>query len=185
MSRRRNRRTNPRQTAVRPQSADQQALRRSTPPSGIDKAAGLQIQETQVVQAHFAGPLPLPEHLSEYEGIAPGAAERIIKMAELQADHRRTMESKVVDSEVRLESRGQIFGFITVMTALVGGIGLMAFDKPMWGAAVSLSALASLAGVFVWSKRHKSRESSDKANPVGLGAEPTPPPQLSNNPGRS
>lgn len=181
MSRRRNRRNKPRQTAAPPQPVDQQALRRSTLPSEIDKATRLQIQETQVVQAH-AGPLPLPEHLSEYEGIAPGAAERIIRMAELQADHRRAMESKVVDSEMRRESRGQIFGFITVMTALVGGIGLMAFDKPIWGAAVSLSALAALAGVFVWSKRQKSRELNEKANSLTFGAEPTTLPQLPDGP---
>ena len=185
MSRRRNRRTNPRQTATPPQPADQQALRRSTLPSGIDKATGFQIQETQVAQAHFAGPLPLPEHLSEYERISPGAAERIIRMAELQADHRRATESKVVDSGIRSASRGQIFAFVIGMTAVLGGIGLMASDKSITGVATSLSALAALVGVFVWSKRQKSRELNEKANRLASGAEPTTPPQLPGDPGRN
>ena len=182
MSRRRNRRSNSRQTAAPPQLADQQALSRPTLPSEIDKAVRLQIQETQVVQAHFAGPLPFPEHLSEYEGISPGAAERIIRMAELQADHRRTTESNVVDSGIRLASRGQIFAFVIGMTALLGGIGLMASDKSITGVATSLSALATLVGVFVWSERQKSRELNEKANRLAFGAEPTTPPQLPNGP---
>ena len=182
MSRRRNRRNNPQRTAPSLQPVDQQAVPRPTLPSEIDKAVRLQIQETQVVQAHFAGPLPLPEHLSEYEGIAPGAAERIIRMAELQAGHRRTTESRIVDSGIRLESRGQIFGFVIGMTALVGGIGLMAFDKSITGVATSLSALAALVGVFVWSERQRRRELREKADPAAFGAEPIAPPQLPNGP---
>lgn len=181
MSRRRN---NPRRTATSSQPTDQQALHQPTLPSEIDKAIRLQIQETQVVQAHFTGPLPHPEHLSEYEGVSPGAAERIIRMAEIQADHRRTTESKVVDSSIRLASRGQIFAFVIGMTALLGGIGLMASDKSITGVATSLSALAALVGVFVWSERQKSRELNEKANRLAFGAELTPPPQLPDDPGR-
>ena len=106
-------------------------------------------------------------------------------MAELQADHRRTTESKVVDSNIRLESRGQIFGFVMAMIALIGGMGLMAFDKSISGVAISLSALATLAGVFVWSKRQKSRELREKANPAAFGAEPTALPRLPDSPGRN
>ena len=67
------------------------------------------------------------------------------------------------------------------MTALIGGIGLMAFDKSISGAAISLSALATLAGVFAWSKRLKSRELREKANPEEFGAEPAAPPRLPDN----
>lgn len=178
------RRSDPRQTAVPSQPADQEEPHKPTLPSEIDKAIRLQIQETQVVQAHFAGPLPLPEHLSEYERVTPGAAERIIRMAELQADHRRTTESKVVDSGIRLASRGQMFAFVIGMTALLGGIGLMASDKSITGVATSLSALATLVGVFVWSERQKSRELNEKANRLAFGAQPPPPPQLPDDPGR-
>ena len=136
----------------------------------------------QVVQAHFAGPLPLPEHLSEYERVSPGAAERIIRMAESQADHRRTTESKIIDAGIRLASGGQIFAFVIGMTALLGGIGLMAFDKSITGVATSLSALATLVGVFVWSERLKSRELNEKANRLSFGVESATPPQLSDDP---
>lgn len=183
MSRRRSRRNNPRQASSPPQPVEQQSPRRP-PLSETDKAVRFQVQEAVRAEL-FSGPLPHPEDLAAYEQTLSGLAGRITRMAELQADHRRAMESKVVDSNIRLESRGQIFGFITVMTALVGGIGLMALGKPIWGAAVSLTALASLAGVFVWSKRQKSRELREKANPAAFGVEPTVPPQLPDSPGQN
>ena len=139
----------------------------------------------EAVQAElFSGPLPHPEHLAAYEQALSGLAGRITRMAELQADHRRATESKIVDSSIRLESRGQIFGFVIAMIALIGGIGLMAFDKPITGATTSFSALAALVGVFVWSKRQKSRELREKTHPTAFGAEPTLPPQLPNSPRR-
>jgi len=40
----------------------------------------------------YSGPIPHPNDLARYEEILPGAAERIMKMAELQAEHRRALE---------------------------------------------------------------------------------------------
>ena len=42
------------------------------------------------------GPLPPPSDLQEYDNVVPGAAERIIRMAENQSEHRRELERKVV-----------------------------------------------------------------------------------------
>ena len=186
MSRRRNRRHNPRQTSASLQPADQQALPNPTLPSEIDKAVRLQVQEMLAVRSElFSGPLPHPDHLESYERIMPGAAERIFQAFGEEAGHRHAMESKVVDSSMRSESRGQIFGFVIGMTALIGGIGLMAFDKSITGVATSLSALVTLVGVFVWSKRQKSRQLSEKSNPAAFGVEPSPPPQLPSNPNQN
>jgi len=139
------------------------------------------MQETLAVRSElFSGPLPHPDHLEAYERIMPGAAERIFRAFGEETGHRRTMESKVIDSSLRSESRGQIFGFVIGMTAVIGGIGLMAFDKSVTGAATSLSALVTLVGVFVWSKRQRSRELNEKVNPAAIGPEPKPPPQLPN-----
>ena len=144
------------------------------------------MQETLAIRAEFfSGPLPPPEHLAAYERTMSGAAKSIFQAFETEGEHRRSTESKVVDSNIRLESRGQIFGFVMAMIALIGGMGLMAFDKSISGAAISLSALATLAGVFVWSKRQKSRELREKASPATFGAEPTALPRLPDSPGRN
>ena len=39
--------------------------------------------------SRFSGPLPHPEDLAKYEQVLPGAADRIISMAEQQAAHRQ------------------------------------------------------------------------------------------------
>ena len=171
MSRRRNRRSNLRQTSSPPRTVDKQSPRASTLPSEIDSAVRLRIQETLAVRSElFSGPLPHPDHLAAYERIMPGAAKYIFQAFGAEGEHRRATESKVAGSNIRLESRGQIFGFVIAMTALIGGIGLMAFDKSISGAAISLSALAALIGAFVWSKRQKKRELGEKSDPTALGS---------------
>ena len=64
----------------------------------------------------------------------------------------------MVNSNVRLEARGQVFAFVIAMTGLVGGIGLAAFGKPIPGTATAIIALGAVAGMFVWAKRKQERK---------------------------
>ncbi len=66
----------------------------------------------------FVGPLPPPEILSKYEDAFPGSAERIFKMAENQADHRRNMEKE----SLKLASRDSLLGIITGFIIATAGI---------------------------------------------------------------
>lgn len=49
----------------------------------------------------FEGPIPPPDVLQQYNSIIPNAAERIIRMAEKQSDHRMDLEKKVVYSNIK------------------------------------------------------------------------------------
>lgn len=49
---------------------------------------------TLMVSEHFSGPIPHPKHVEGYEKIEPGAANRIISMAEKQQDHHIEMEKR-------------------------------------------------------------------------------------------
>ena len=51
----------------------------------------------------LSGPLPPPEMLAQYEEILPGAAERILSMAERQAEHRQKMERDESEAERALK----------------------------------------------------------------------------------
>lgn len=101
----------------------------------------------------FSGPLPPPEVLRQYSELLPDAVERIFKMAEQQAEHRQVMER----ASIRIELRGQAFGFVLALTSIVGGLILIAFDKPLIGAAASIGAVATLTGLFVWAKATRAR----------------------------
>jgi len=39
-------------------------------------------KETQIIEQSFSGPLPTPAILEQYDHLLPGAAERILSMAE-------------------------------------------------------------------------------------------------------
>lgn len=60
----------------------------------------------------FSGPLPPPQILAGYESVIPGAADRILSMAEEQGRHRRKLEEKLQDAEIKLESRNSLVGLI-------------------------------------------------------------------------
>ncbi len=104
------------------------------------------------VSAHLAmqqqsGPIPPPEILRKYDEIHPGLAERIIKMAEEEAAHRRIMESEVTAVQARDQTAyrrselGQVFGFATGLAA-IGGAALAAVK----GAQIAASFIGT-AGV--------------------------------------
>jgi len=81
--------------------------------------------------------------LERYDQISPGAAQKIISMAESQAEHRKYLEKKVVDSRVGDSRLGLYFGFGTGMTLIIAGVIL------------ALNALnyKTLQRPFVWINR--------------------------------
>lgn len=135
----------------------------------LEREVQQHVQEFEVAKAElFEGPIPHPNHLAEYDRIVPGAGKDIIQMAKDQAEHRRGLESAVVHSKIKQETRGQWFGFVIAMTALFGGIYLIDSGKSLWGAATAISAIAGLVALFVWSKRQQKRELREKADPLAV-----------------
>lgn len=110
----------------------------------------------------YAGPIPNPEALARYEEILPGAADRIIKMAEEQSAHRQKIENEVIKSSIENSKRGQIFGATIAMVAIVLGFILILLDKPGWGLGVIISELVFLAGVFVYNRVSEYQERNRK-----------------------
>jgi uncharacterized membrane protein len=71
-----------------------------------------------VEYSQHSGPLPSPESLSRYEQTLPGAAERILQMAERQAGHRLAMETLVLKSGVALQKWGLVCAFLIAISAI-------------------------------------------------------------------
>lgn len=63
-----------------------------------------------VMREQFSGPIAHPRHLREYEQIVPGSADRIIRMAEEQQHHHRSMDEKIVEAETRDRTLGMWLG---------------------------------------------------------------------------
>mgnify|MGYP001591579865 CR=1 FL=1 len=118
-------------------------------------------EETRI---SFSGPLPPPNVLEQYDRIVPGAADRIIKMAEQQSQHRRELERKVIDSDVQNSKLGLIFGFIIGLVLISGGIFLIWKGYNLSGVLLGVVYVGSVVGIFVYGswERRKEREHRHK-----------------------
>jgi uncharacterized membrane protein len=116
--------------------------------------------------AAFSGPLPPPAILEHYEKILPGAADRIITMAEQQSSHRREIEKKVIDSDISNSRCGLNFGLIIGLAALAASVILALNGQALLGGALGLAYIVSLVGTFVYGSRGKSRELTEKRGEV-------------------
>lgn len=124
----------------------------------------------EVTVAHFrSGPLPPAEEVAAYESTLPGAFDRILSMAEHQAEHRRRLETKVVDAVIRVEPRGQWLAFVIASLAILCGTLLVILDKSLEGLAAMFTALAVLVGVFVQQKRRRVQATGEISDPAAIG----------------
>ena len=106
----------------------------------------------------FTGPLPPPEVLAGYDGIEKGFAERIIVLAEKQAEHRMACDKKLVYETADSSKRGQWFGFIIAILFLAGALAL-GFTGHEWLAGViGGGTLISVVTVFLTNRPKKSEE---------------------------
>jgi len=113
----------------------------------------------------FSGPLPPPDDLIRYNEAFAGCAERIVAMAEHQSEHRRGLETRVVDHNVRHDHRGQTLGFLLALVGIVGALVLMGLGLPTEGLTVFFSTLVTLVGLFVTGKIVQGRELQNKQEP--------------------
>lgn len=113
-------------------------------------------QKTEVHQVSqmeaWHGPLPPPESLKQYDVIVPGAAERILSMAEKEMEHRHQRENRTLKYNGRLIIVSTILAFLCVI--LLGGILCFAiYVKSDTGA---IGAIAAVVGLFTYGKSKHS-----------------------------
>lgn len=111
----------------------------------------------------FRGPLPPPDVLKAYNEATDDAADRILRMTEAQGEHRRKAEAAIITKGLAGTERGQWFGFIIAMTALIGGILLLLFDKNIQGYATIGAGFAALVSAFVVGRVSQAREQRESA----------------------
>jgi len=70
--------------------------------------AGRVIQAFQSFQASmsYSGPLPPAEQAAAWDAVVPGAADRILKMAEKQQEHRHELEKTTIGGRPAVRTRG-------------------------------------------------------------------------------
>lgn len=114
--------------------------------------------QTVVAQSQaWKGPLPPPAALQGYENIVPGAAARILTMAENNNDFLIEMDKEGLRSEYTERRLGQIFGFIIALVALLGSIWLGANGQESTASIIGGSTVLGLVGIFVTGRYFSSK----------------------------
>ena len=103
----------------------------------------------------FKGPIPPPQVLQQYEHIVPGAAERILKMAETQSKHRQTMERNIVNANISNEKKGLVFGFSIGLFAIIVGLICTLLGQPLPASFIGGGGVIGLVVVFVYGSKSR------------------------------
>ena len=126
-----------------------------------------------IAASAWAGPLPQPEVLQGYESVIPGAANRILEMAERQSEHRMQMDKMVISGGSRRSYLGLFAGFVLSAMVIGGGIYLIATGHDWAGASLVGLNLAGLAGVFVYGSKSGRDEQRRAAEVSDLTSQPS------------
>ena len=104
------------------------------------------------------GPIPPPQILQQYNNIVPGAAERIIRMAEKQSDHRMALENKVVGSNLVKSYLGMIVGASIAIFGLHIAKEIAIDGNPATAGIIAALDLGGLVWVAVTNTKSQRRE---------------------------
>jgi uncharacterized membrane protein len=69
------------------------------------QSLGVPVQPIQVATAHYQGPIPPPSILEGFDRIVPGAAQRLIQLAEDESKHRRELEVRTMEANIAAQRR--------------------------------------------------------------------------------
>lgn len=130
----------------------------------VEELKRLSPKVQQTIFAQFIGPLPPPEVFAGYDQVLPGAAERILKMAEDEANHRRSQESKLVISTCQDGRLGLWMGFLIGVLGISGSCVVAVIGNALAGSVMGIASLAALAGVFVYGSRQRNQSAPDPNN---------------------
>lgn len=106
----------------------------------------------------YSGPIPKGDELLKYEQACPGAADRIIAMAERQAEHRQGLELKVVDANIVGERIGSVFALVITLSLIMSGLYLTLNGKTAEGITSLLSGPAIQAIILFFIQRKAAPE---------------------------
>jgi uncharacterized membrane protein len=124
-----------------------------------------------VHQETFSGPLPHPGHLAEYDHVLPGAADRILGMAEKEQAHRHEWEDQSLRFDFYYSVLGIVLGFLIALALLgLAYVSSQAGHQNVALAFLTASALGMVASFIHGRSWLKEKQSAPDETPE------TPPP---------
>jgi uncharacterized membrane protein len=122
---------------------------------------------------HQSGPLPPARQLADYDSVLPGLADRIVRMAEREQQHRHLIEEAQVAQPYLLARRGQTFALLAMVIFVAFAGWLASQGEPVLATILGAIDLAAIIGLFIHGQRGDSEQvveaedSDDPAVPPG------------------
>ena len=125
-----------------------------------DDAASAEVTVVRATAETYSGPLPQPQAMNAYEDALPGAADRILTMAEQKAEQQRRMEQGTlalaeleIHSAYRQSFLGLVFGAVVAVVIVAGGAYMAFLGHAEAGAGVIGGTIVGMAATFVYGAR--------------------------------
>ena len=127
-----------------------------------------------MLERHLSiGPLPPPAVFKAYEEALPGAAERILSMAEREASQRHELERQELaieradrNARIALMTRGQLLGFSLSLVIILGGFVMAGLGNNLAGFGSVLTAASLLVAIFVLGRRNPPDEQTSAKDDI-------------------
>jgi len=121
-------------------------------------------QVLTIISEFFSSPIPPPHILQGYDKVLPGAADRILSMAERQEKHRQELEKQRLQGDLTNEKHDMLFSFGLLLAVLIVGALLIASNKPVEGLATLLGGAGILLAIHVWNRVQGSKSLTPEQN---------------------
>lgn len=126
-----------------------------TLPQPPKKSTHVEVKQNQnspknsIQQSYYQGIVPSPEMMEKYQQVSHGLPERLVKLTEDEAGHRRTIEKWIA-----------VFGFISQILGQILAIGAVSMvcylsyvymmnGNPEQGKVIAVSVIVAIAGLFL------------------------------------
>lgn len=107
---------------------------------------GITLTEAKSIE----GPIPSAEQFALYVQVQPDAGDRILTMAENSLKFRLEAESKIINSNNRLNHIGLIANFIISLSPIIAAVVLALNDSPMVAAVVGGGGAVVITGNVIY-----------------------------------
>ncbi len=99
--------------------------------------------------ALLPGLIPSPEILERYNAIVPGAATRILNMAEEQSRHRLALEEALAEADAKRMHQLMESGSVIAMLCIGTGSLLVFFGRGAPGLIIAMAGILLFIGIFL------------------------------------
>lgn len=127
------------------------------PESSLPARPAAQITATA---SSFEGPIPPPQVLQQYNNIVPDAAERIIRMAEKQSNHRMDLEKRVVCSNIKKSYVGMGLATTIAIYGLYIAKEIAINGNPATAGIIATLDIGGLISIAIYNVRTQKTERS-------------------------